>query len=76
MRRRLAALAAAGAIATAGLLGVSAGPAAADPPGSWLLMGWYPTYASCVQGAASYAPTHGTVYICEQTGTWYRLWMH
>ncbi|MGC5341986.1 hypothetical protein ACPXCE_03680 [Streptomyces sp. DT24] len=67
-------------VAAAALLSLGAGSAAmASPPvgSGFMLMGYYPTEATCVSAAQANYPFHGPVYICEKgTNGLYLLWMH
>ncbi len=78
MRRRLAVFVAAAALATMAAVGTGSTAALADPPsgGGWISLGWYGSLADCVAAAQANYPHHGPVYICEQYGSFYRLWMH
>lgn len=79
MKKRLATLAVSALAALTLCLGVAASPAAASPPGGsgFVLVGYYPSYATCVAAAQANYPLHGPVYICEQDSYGhYLLWMH
>ncbi|WP_329134510.1 hypothetical protein OG552_19145 [Streptomyces sp. NBC_01476] len=79
MRKKI--LARAATVAATAVLGLGLATTAAQaspPPGSgFMLMGYFPTYDTCVAQAQANAPLHGPVYICEYgTNGLYLLWMH